>query len=319
MKEVLFLEPVFQEKIWGGNQLQTEYNYSIPSEHTGECWAISGHPHGETKIKNGRFAGQSLAQVYAEHPEVFGEKEEGQVFPLLIKILDAKEKLSVQVHPADDYAAEHEGELGKTECWYVLACEPGAKIVYGHQATTKEELEQMIADQRWSDLLKEVEVHPGDFFYVPSGMVHAIGEGILILETQQSSDTTYRVYDYDRRDAEGNLRDLHLQQALDVISVPCAYPTCAVVEEKQGSNTLTCLAEEQYFSVYRFDIDGILPWRPKAAYTLASVIEGAGSIQVEADTYELQKGDHFILPYDIDQLTFVGKMSLILSNNSQMK
>ncbi|MBM9832937.1 class I mannose-6-phosphate isomerase, partial [Enterococcus faecalis] len=141
------------------------------------------------------------------------------VFPLLTKILDANDWLSVQVHPDDAYGLEHEGELGKTECWYILHADPGAEIIYGHEAKSREELEDWIKEGCWDKLLTRVPVCTGDFFYVPSGTLHAIGPGIVILETQQSSDTTYRVYDFDRPDDSGQLRPLHIQQSLDVLTI----------------------------------------------------------------------------------------------------
>ena len=209
MSEPLFLQSVMQEKIWGGTHLRDVFGYDIPSDHVGEYWAISAHPNGVSTIKNGRYAGQTLDVLYAEHRELFGNRQE-PVFPLLTKILDANDWLSVQVHPDDAYGLEHEGELGKTECWYIIAAEPGAEIIYGHNAKSKEELRQQIESKDWENLLTKVPVKAGDFFYVPSGTMHAIGAGIMVLETQQSSDTTYRVYDFDRKDDQGNLRELHL-------------------------------------------------------------------------------------------------------------
>lgn len=216
----LFLQPVFKERIWGGTTLNDAFGYDIPTEHTGECWAISAHPNGPSIIENGPYAGMTLDNLYREYPDLFGNLKE-EVFPLLTKILDANMDLSVQVHPDDSYAMLHEnGELGKTECWYIIDCKEDADMIFGHNAKTKEELQQQIQEGKWNDLLRRVKIKPGDFFYVPSGTIHALCEGKLVLETQQSSDTTYRVYDYDRRDAEGNLRDLHLEKAIEVTTVP---------------------------------------------------------------------------------------------------
>ena len=189
MSEPLFLQSVMQEKIWGGTNLRDVFGYDIPSDHVGEYWAISAHPNGVSTIKNGRYAGQTLDALYAEHRELFGNRQE-PVFPLLTKILDANDWLSVQVHPDDAYGLEHEGELGKIECWYIIAAEPGAEIIYGHNAKSKEELRQQIESKDWENFLTKVPVKAGDFFYVPSGTMHAIGAGIMVLETQQSSDTT---------------------------------------------------------------------------------------------------------------------------------
>ena len=168
--------------------LRDVFGYDIPSDHVGEYWAISAHPNGVSTIKNGRFAGKTLDILYAEHRELFGNRQE-PVFPLLTKILDANDWLSVQVHPDDAYGLEHEGELGKTECWYIIDAEPGTEIIYGHNAKSKEELRQQIESKDWENLLTKVPVKAGDFFYVPSGTMHAIGAGIMVLETQQSSDT----------------------------------------------------------------------------------------------------------------------------------
>ena len=196
--EPIFLQPEYKERLWGGTKLQELFGYSIPSEQTGEAWCISGHANGPNTIKNGPLQGKTLADAWNEQRELFAD-ESGEEFPLLVKILDSSKDLSVQVHPDDTYARELEGEnYGKTECWYVIDCEPGAEIIFGHHATNKQELERMVENGEWDGLLRRIEVQPGDFFYVPSGTIHAIGEGIQILETQQSSDITYRVYDYDR-------------------------------------------------------------------------------------------------------------------------
>ena len=224
MTAPLFLKPYFQEKMWGGKRLKTEFGYEIPSDTTGECWAISAHPHGPAVVENGPYQGLNLAELWQQHREVFGNAK-GDVFPLLTKILDARDDLSVQVHPDDAYALKHEGELGKTECWYVLAADEGAEMIYGHHAQTKAELKQLIEAGDWQHLLRRVPVKAGDFLYVPSGTVHAIGKGIMVLETQQSSDTTYRLYDFDRVDKKtGQKRELHLQQSIDVINVPHVDP-----------------------------------------------------------------------------------------------
>ena len=168
----LFMKPVFQEKIWGGSRLKTVFGYDIPSDKIGEDWAISAHPNGVSMSENGPYKGQTLDQLWANEKALFGQPTE-DVFPLLIKILDAEDDLSVQVHPDDTYGLKHEGELGKTECWYIIDAQPGAEIIYGHNAQTKEELTTMIQEGRWEDLLTRVPVKKGDFFFVPSGTIHA--------------------------------------------------------------------------------------------------------------------------------------------------
>ncbi|MBD5069919.1 MAG: mannose-6-phosphate isomerase, class I [Lactobacillus sp.] len=311
MCEPLFLEPYFQEKIWGGDRLNTIFGYSIPSDHIGECWAISAHKHGASIVKNGPYKGESLAEVWQAHREVFGDAK-GDVFPLLTKILDAKEDLSVQVHPDDAYAKEHEGELGKTECWYVLAADEGAYMYYGHHAQTKAELQNDIETKAWDKLLRKVPVKAGDFLYVPAGTIHAIGKGIMVLETQQSSDTTYRLYDFDRVDQKtGQKRELHLQQSIDVTTVPHQDPKLAITTTTEGAKTVTKFVDTDFFAVYKWQVKGTALFAKEAPYTLVSVIAGQGQLEVSGRTYELKKGVHFILPADVKSWTIAGDLTLI--------
>ena len=169
MSDLIKLTPIFHEKIWGGRQLETVFGYDIPDGPIGECWAISAHPNGDCQIAEGPYAGHTLSWLWAEHRELFGNCE-GKEFPLLIKILDAKDDLSIQIHPNDEYAAEHEnGSLGKTECWYVLDCEPDATIIVGQRAKDRAEAAQMIEEGRWDDMLNVLPIHKGDFFQIDSG------------------------------------------------------------------------------------------------------------------------------------------------------
>lgn len=312
MQEPMFLKPVFQEKIWGGSRLKSVFGFDIPNDKIGEDWAISAHTHGVSVVENGEFKGQKLDDLWKEHKELFGHPTE-PVFPLLIKILDAEDELSVQVHPDDAYGMEHEGELGKTECWYIIDAEPGAEIIYGHHAKTREELTDMIKEGRWDDLLKKVPVKKGDFFYVPSGTIHAIGKGIMILETQQSSDTTYRVYDYDRKDANGQKRELHIQQSIDVTTVPAQTPELQIKEVRKGQSSIVTYLETEFFNVYEWGIKGITSFKKQAPYTLATVINGAGELIVENKTYLLEKGTSFILPAEIAEWTIQGELTIIAS------
>lgn len=308
----LFMKPVFQEKIWGGSRLRTVFGYDIPNDKIGEDWAISAHPNGVSVVENGPYKGETLDQVWANHKELFGNPTE-EVFPLLIKILDAEDDLSVQVHPDDAYGLKHEGELGKTECWYIIDAEPGAEIIYGHNAETKEELEAMIKEGRWDELLTHVPVKKGDFFFVPSGTIHAIGEGIMILETQQSSDTTYRVYDYDRKDDTGETRELHIQQSVDVTTVPSNRPSNNIVEEKKGDSTIVTYVKTDFFNVYEWQVKGSLALEKAAPYTLATVITGEGQLIVDGEAYDLSMGSSFILPNQIESWEIKGDLTIIAS------
>ena len=190
MDAIITLEPVFKEKIWGGRKLETEFGYTIPAGPVGECWAISAHPNGDCTITSGDHAGKTLSWLWANHRELFGGAE-GEVFPLLVKIIDAADDLSIQVHPDDAYAAEHEnGSLGKKECWYVLDADEGATIVVGQRARDRAEFAAMVEEGRWDELLNEIPIHAGDFFQIDPGTVHAIKAGTVVLESQQSSDVT---------------------------------------------------------------------------------------------------------------------------------
>lgn len=321
MTEPIFLEPVFHEKIWGGRKLETEFGYHLPPGKIGELWAISAHPNGPDVIANGPLKGKTLDVVWREDQDYFGHQT-GKVFPLLTKILDANDSLSVQVHPDDAYAAAHErpGELGKTECWYVIDAEPGSYLIYGHHAKTREELAEMIHNGDWDHLLRKVPVKTGDFVYVPSGTIHALNKGIMVLETQQSSDTTYRLYDYDRTDANGHKRELHLQQSIDTTTVPSEDPKLDIKTAQVEGATITTFITaplSPYFSVYKIDLDGTLHQEATAPYTLVSVLAGEGAIETDGQTFPIKKGTHFIIPNQVTNWTFSGQLTMIVSTPGQ--
>ncbi|MBM7551455.1 mannose-6-phosphate isomerase, class I [Thalassobacillus pellis] len=311
--EPIFLKPVFKERIWGGTKLHEIFDYEIPSDETGECWGISAHSNGPNEILNGPLKGKTLTEAWEEHRELFADQE-GEDFPLLVKILDSKKDLSVQVHPDDTYAREQENEAyGKTECWYVIDCEEDAEIVFGHHAKTKEELTQMVEHGEWDSLLRSIKVNPGDFFYVPSGTIHAIGAGVQILETQQSSDITYRVYDYDRVGNDGKKRELHLDKSLDVTTVPHEDPELNRTATSDKGLKQETLLEEEYFGVLLWDLNGRSPEMHYKNYTLVSVIDGKGAVLVGNGRYSFKKGDHFILPSTIESFEMEGKANMVVS------
>lgn len=309
MTNLIFLEPIFHEKIWGGNRLKTIFNYDIPSQQTGECWAISAHENGDCKIENNEYAGLTLSQLWKEHRELFGGVE-GEVFPLLTKILDASDDLSVQVHPDDEYGLRVEGELGKTECWYILDADDDAKLIFGHHAQSREEFNQMIKDGKWSDLLMEVPVKKGDFFFVPTGTVHALKKGTLVLEIQQSSDTTYRLYDYDRLDDSGNLRPLHIEKSIDVTTVPHQTVSTQQTVEQYGKSAVRTFVECDYFTVSKWDVCEALKLKHNKPFLMISVIDGSGIF----NGVEVKKGDHFIVPACMTEICTEGQMQLMVGS-----
>lgn len=313
--DLIFLQPVYREKIWGGNKLEKEFGMDIPSGKTGEAWIISAHKNGVSTVKSPeKFKGMKLDELYNNHRELFGENLD-DTFPLLIKILDASDNLSVQVHPDNEYAREHEGEneLGKTECWYILSADEDAEIVYGHNAKTKEEFIDSIEKEKWESLLRRRKVKKGDFFDVPYGTIHAIGKGIVILETQQSSDTTYRVYDYDRKDKEGKKRELHIEDSINVSKIPHEDPLLDIVESNQGESKLIRFLKNEFFSVYKYVCAGEMKISLDSSYYLMTVIEGKGKITVDKKNYSVEKGDSFVVPIGVKSVLIEGNLEIIAS------
>ncbi len=314
-QELLFTQPVFHGKIWGGRKLHDEFGYDIPDGPVGECWAISAHPNGDCLVGGGSYDGRYLSDLWQNERQLFGDAE-GDRFPLLIKILDAKENLSVQVHPDDAYAAEHEnGSLGKRECWYVLHAEPGAQIIVGQKAKNREEFAQMVEEGRWDDLLYQVPIKAGDFFMINPGTIHAIKAGTVILETQQSSDVTYRVYDYDRVQPDGTKRDLHIPQTLDVVDFSLVPPASGAVATPQIDG-VTELGKCPNFEVVRVRVtsDAPVTLRQDHPFMCVSVSAGeGGSVKTPAGEWKLVKGSHFVAPAQSGDLTFTGTMELICS------
>ncbi len=308
-KEILFLDPVSTHNIWGGSRLKEEFGCRAAGEDIGECWGISAHPNADGTIREGAFAGKKLSELWEEHPELFGNFSCDR-FPLLTKIIDAKEDLSIQVHPGDAYAREHEnGALGKTECWYIIDAPEDATIVAGHNARTREELADMIKHKRWAELIREIPVKKGDFIQIDPGTIHAIKGGLLLLETQQNSDITYRLYDYDRL-CGGKPRELHIEKSIDVITVP---------EKKKGNivksaanlskNQLNELHSCRYYTVFKLEVEGKAEFWQEYPFLLLSVFEGDGIV----NSHHVKKGDHFILPDGFGNVELSGQMSLIIS------
>lgn len=309
MREILFLEPKLKDVVWGGNKLRDEFGYEGAGDATGECWGISAHPNGDCTVKNGSFQGQTLSGLYREHRELFGGIA-AEEFPLLVKIIDARSDLSIQVHPDDAYVKQHEScPYGKTECWYVMDCPEGAALVIGHHAGTRQELADMIHEGRYEELIRQVPVRKGDFIQITPGTVHAIKGGFTILETQQSSDITYRVYDYGRL-VDGRERPLHVQQSIDVITVPDKAGDEAVSHtDGLAADTMNQLISCDFYKVWKLDATKEVRVQQQYPFLLASVLDGSGSV----DGKPVKKGDHFLFPAGYGEIAFSGSMNLILS------
>lgn len=308
-KEIILLDPVCTHNIWGGTKLREDFGYPIEGDDIGECWGISAHPNGDGTVRSGAFAGMKLSEVWEKHPEVFGNIDYDR-FPLLTKIIDARDDLSIQVHPDDAYAKVNEnGSFGKTECWYVLDCPEDATLVIGHNAKDKEELAAMIHEGRWNDFIREIPVKKGDFLQIDPGTVHAIKGGLLILETQQNSDITYRVYDYDRL-SNGKPREIHVEKSIDVITVPAksvedSVKSAVGLPENQLNELYSC----SYYTVFKLDVNGNVEFEQKYPFLLLSVVEGNGVVNGQP----VKKGDHFIIPSGFGKVEMQGEMSMVVS------
>ena len=310
MQKVLILQGKFVDKVWGGSRLKDEFGYDIDSDKVGEYWAISGMDELSSVVINGDLAGQSLKEIYKNNRELFGDRDD-ESFPLLIKIIDASDDLSIQVHPDDEMSKKLENSRGKTECWYILNDNP-ASIIYGLNADSKEKAVEKIENRNWDDVLKEVPANKGDFFFVPAGTVHAIKKGCLILEIQQASDVTYRLYDYDRPGKDGNLRELHIEKSIEAIKLN----QVSNEQNTQESNNIkiTKLTENEFFEVRKLEINGHKELVRASDYLLESVIEGAGILRVDGEEYNIKKGDFFLLTNEVSSYEFDGELTIIESN-----
>lgn len=292
MKELIFLETELKKMIWGEEQ-----------------WVISANEKGDCKVRNEQWKGKTLSELWEEKPALFGNLKK-EYFPLLIKVIQAKEDLSIQVHPDDAYAEENEeGSPGKNECWYILDCEKDAFLIIGHNAESKQELQEMIENGRWESLFKKVPVQKGDFIKIDAGTLHAIKGGITLLEIQENSDLTYRVYDYGRL-KNGKSRELHTEKALAVIKVPAESIEESVYRAGDiQKNQEELLGENEYYKVFRVCVSGNFEMEQTFPFMIVSVIQGAGML----NDRKIKKGEHFIVPFDYGNMYFSGDMELICS------
>lgn len=300
-------KPTFKEMIWGGNRLKTEFGYDIPSELTGEAWIISAHPQGESIVENGDAANVPLSQLYKMIRPYFGPGK-NQEFPIMVKIIDANKDLSVQVHPDDEYARRVEDSLGKSESWYVLDCLPETRMVMGHHARTSDEFNAHLLSGNYYTLFRNLTINKGDCFNVPAGTIHAICEGSLIYEAQENSNVTYRVYDYNRVDAKGNKRELHLRKAMEVTKSPCKPDSIKNEPIEIGKNYVTYLVENEYFQMRKYEVQDELTMDLGNVFMIISVIDGSGKI----NDNPVGKGESFIALPKEEKLAIMGPVTLLI-------
>lgn len=309
------LLPATMQTVWGGTRLMEKWNKHTTGDNIAESWELSCHEKGESVVINGEFSNKKLSEVIAEHPEFLGEKGKAfEFFPILIKLIDSKSDLSIQVHPSDEYALSHEGEYGKTEMWYIVDCDKGSGVYCGFKKPIgKDELEKALNEGKITDYLNFVEVKKGDVLFIPSGTVHAICGGNLICEVQQNSSLTYRLYDYDRVDKNGNKRELHIQKALEVTDTTKVVKPNAddVMIDENTKQVAKC----KYFTVYEiscreeysFDVD-------ESSFASITVVEGSGAVMANGSCITLDLGDTVFLPAGIGETKLYGDLKVIKAN-----
>ncbi len=313
------LKPAFKDYIWGGTRLRTDFGKDCDFDRVAESWELSCHKDGPSIVENGEYAGLTLPQAIEKAGKgVLGSNcERFKDFPILIKLIDAKDNLSVQVHPDNDYAQRVEGEFGKTEMWYVVDADEGAQLLYGFKKEiSKEEFRACIRDNTLLDVVSSIPVKKGDVFFIDAGTLHAIGKGILIAEIQQNSNTTYRVYDYGRVGNDGKPRPLHVDKAVDVTKLcpPARKPGPAGEPRQQDGYVCTRLASCEYFTVDELKV------AEKAALCADSIsfhallcLSGDAKVVCAGETLPMKKGDSLFLPADSGDYVIEGACEVILS------
>ena len=314
------MEPAFKDYLWGGNRLVDIFHKNSPYDITAESWELSAHPDGQSVIADGPFAGMKFGEfVHRYGSLVCGWKSDTfDRFPVLIKFIDAKGALSIQIHPDDDYAFVNEGEFGKNEVWYVMDAEPGAFLYCGlNRDVDKDELERRIADNTLTEVLNRVDVHTGDVVFVPAGTIHAIGAGILICEIQQNSNCTYRMFDYGRRDKNGNLRELHVGKALDVVNTKAFTVNTKGYQEpvERDGYTQQLIVQCKYFqcNLYCVETEATIPV-DDTSFKSIIVLSGEGGLRINDTTYDMHPGDSFFVTAGRKLIHVNGPCEIIVTN-----
>lgn len=306
--------PILKERIWGGTKLKTELHKPITSDITGESWELSAVDGDVSVIANGEYQGKPLTSLINEFPnELLGtevHKNFGRQFPLLFKYLDAREDLSIQVHPNDELAKKRHNSFGKTEMWYVMQADAGARLIVGFkEKSNAKEYVQHLEDKTLLSILDSVAVNPGDVFFLETGTVHAIGAGLVVAEIQQTSDITYRIYDFDRKDANGHTRELHIDLALEAINYNRVEAKKAYSKTENATNLMV---DCKYFTTNFIPLQGILPIHKNgSSFTVFMCTEGAFEMNIDGKTYSYGKGDTVLIPAAIADFELSGKAAVL--------
>ena len=303
----LKFEPILKDKIWGGTKLQRLFNKKSSSRLLGESWELSDYDGEESVIANGFLAGNTLSEVIEVYMgELIGDRvfdKFGLSFPLLFKLIDANDDLSIQVHPDDEVAAQRHNSFGKTEMWYVVDADPGAQLIIGFpKDSSKEEYLKALEEGETESILQKVDVSKGDVFFIPAGLIHAIGKGIVVAEIQQSSDLTYRIYDYNRKDDKGNERELHVEQALDVIDFQAAKEP--KINYHSNLNEVENLVNNDFFTtnIIRFNKKIERNYVRLDSFVVYMCIEGSFNIRYDNEEITVEKGETVLIPAIFDQI-----------------
>jgi mannose-6-phosphate isomerase len=310
----LQFEPILKERIWGGTKLKTYLNKPITSETTGESWEIATVENDISIVSNGVFKGQNLNEIIKQFPiEILGAKvykKFGSQFPLLFKYIDAREDLSIQVHPNDELAKKRHNSFGKTEMWYVMQADEEARLIVGFkEKSSKEDYVSSLNNNKLLDILETKKVKKGDVFFLETGTVHAIGAGTVIAEIQQTSDITYRLYDFERVDSNGNKRELHVDLALDAIDYDVVDAEKKYTKIENKANTVV---DCSYFTTNFIPLNGFCVLsNNNQSFTVLMCVEGNFEVMIEDEVYQYKTGDTVLLPSIISNFQIKGKASLL--------
>ncbi len=316
MPELLVVEPVFAERLWGGNTLRQLFGPAVPDGVIGECWSVSGMPGMSGIISSGAPEDTTLRQAWSRGL-VTGRPEAGD-FPLLCKFLDPQDWLSVQVHPNDQQARDLEHQpRGKAECWLIVSCTDDADIILGHTARTREELRRAVLDGHLMDHLMRIRVAPDDFFMVAAGVLHSLGPGLLVYEVQESSDITYRLYDFDRVGLDGRKRDLHVERGFSVVTAPhdpSAVDTAAAWEPIGERSRSRLLVDCPQFGVRHWELVGEEADLTADDYRVLTVIGGWGTLSTDSQSVEIGLGASVVIPRGVREVRLAGEIVAVTTD-----
>lgn len=316
--EMVKLTPSVADNIWGGTRLIEEYGIKTDKNPAAEAWVLSCHPAGPSTVQNGKYQGKTLQEIYLEDKSICGKKgERFEFFPLLIKFIDAKQNLSIQVHPDDEYAMRVEGEYGKTEAWYILDCDPDAELILGfNREVSVEEFKEAAKSDAMMGICNKIKVKKGDLFFIESGTMHAICKGILLAEVQQNSNTTYRIYDYGRLGNDGKPRELHVDKAADVTKrcPPVIADSSARKTEEFENATRAELTTCDLFTMFKLDVDGrYSAVADDESFVSLLCLEGEGKVSCNGTSLSFVKGESIFIPASSGKYIIEGKLEILES------